>query len=186
MSDDEAQLEIEAGPAISGALLRFTVAAVAMPALLSVSSTTYHLLGALLLGVVSAARPGAWAAGLVLVACVTLLALEVSAYSWQVPLVILCVHATWALSVIAAQVGWRTRVEVEVLRPLLVPFVVVQLTVQALAAVAVMLDAATSLPWVGIVAVAAIGMLSWFLHIQLRARLPRQRLSRTRLYDSRR
>ncbi|MEE6280128.1 hypothetical protein [Georgenia sunbinii] len=101
-----------------------------------------------------------------------MLALSATGAGWQLPALLLGSHAVVALAPVATATSWRGRVELAVLRDLLPSFLGVQLVAQAAGLGARVLQGAGEVPWLVVVAVAALGGISWLLTRQLTRRPP--------------
>ena len=99
-----------------------------------------------------------------------MLALLGSPSWWSLPVLLLATHALLVLGSVATATSWRARVEVGVLRDLLPSFLAVQLVAQGAGIGASVLDGAAPVPWLVVVAVVALGALSWLVVAQLSRR----------------
>lgn len=163
----DARLVIESGPAVSGPVLRLAVIPLALPGLLAISGGSIRLLVALGLIALLVLRPGAASAGAAVALVAAALALGGPIDAWRLSLVVLTVHAIWVHSSIAHHVGWRTAVELIVLRRMIAPFLVVQAALQVLAGAGSFLAGGYSLPWLSPVSTVSAAILLWYALVTL-------------------
>ena len=159
---------VRSGPSVPAVVLRCALVLLCLAAGTALATSPAHWWLALVVGAVLAVRPHAALLTLGVAALVGMYAV-VGSPGWQLPVLVLVTHAVLRLGAVADAVGWDGHVELAVLRDALVPFLAVQAVAQTAGALALVLDGAAPVPWLGVAATAALGALGWALVRGLRA-----------------
>lgn len=159
---------VRSGPSVPALVLRVALVPLCLAAGTALATSPAHWWLALVVGAVLAVRPHAALLTLGVAALVGMYAV-VGSPGWQLPVLVLVTHAVLRLGAVADAVGWDGHVELAVLRDALAPFLAVQAVAQTAGALALVLDGAVPVPWLGVAATAALGALGWTFVRGLRA-----------------
>lgn len=164
---------VRTGPALPGWTVRLLVALTVLAAGPAVagSSVQWLVLGALavLLGV----APNGALVPLGIGLMAAMLAFLSTTAWWTLPVLLLATHGLLVLGAVATATAWRGRVELRVLADLVPRVVVVQAFAQLAGVAARLLGGAAAVPWLAVLAVAALAVLvAALLHQLTRAPLP--------------
>lgn len=151
---------LHTGPAVPALWLRLTIVALCLSASSALATAPEHVWAGLAIGAVLAIWPHAF---LLTAGTALLIAMfaVVGQHDWQLPVLVAVTHAVLRVGAVAGSVSWRGRVELAVLLDALPAFLGIQAIAQAAAALALVLDGATAVPWVVVAAVAALAILCW-------------------------
>lgn len=159
---------VRSDPSVPALVLRVALVPLCLAAGTALATSPAHWWLALVVGAVLAVRPHAALLTLGVAALVGMYAV-VGSPGWQLPVLVLVTHAVLRLGAVADAVAWDGHVELAVLRDALAPFLAVQAVAQTAGALALVLDGAAPVPWLGVAATAALGALGWALVRGLRA-----------------
>lgn len=159
------------GAAVPGWVLRLLVAAVGVLGGLAAGAqepVQWVVVGAV--AVVVAGRPHGMLLALGVAVLAAMYVLGDSPAAWQLPVLLVCTHLVLVLGPLADVASWRARVELAVLRDALPSFVAVQVAAQAAGLLAALLRGSATVPWLVVVALAALGVLTWLVLLPLHRR----------------